>query len=403
MSIWKFPKFNFNSKQKWNVVLITGAVLICIVFFWFTNFLVNELSKDEMVKVQKLADAFLTLNDPEIKDYTPFLATIQSDKSTKIIITNDDGKIRLINNYPESLAKDSIYLYNELKQMKLFTDPIRIQLGENSFEYVYYKERAVITLLRFYPYLQLLLIFLFLSIAYVGFSSSRRFEQNKVWVGMAKETAHQIGTPLSSLLGWIEILRISEGKPNDEALDEMNKDLIRLQIITERFSKIGSTPEIVTQDVIEVLQDSIDYLKGRISKKVRIITENKENEPIFVKINRNLFSWVIENLTKNAVDAMTGEGQINFTIKKLRGDVIIDVRDTGKGIPKTNYKTVFEPGFTTRKRGWGLGLSLAKRIIEEYHNGRIFIKDSEINKGTCFRIVLAEVPIMDNRVIQESV
>jgi signal transduction histidine kinase len=228
-------------------------------------------------------------------------------------------------------------------------------------------------------------------IAYVGFNTTRKFQQNKVWVGMAKETAHQIGTPLSSLLAWVEYMREVKEPPTEEVLFEMEKDLERLQIITERFSKIGSTPEYQSLNVYDLVNESVTYLSKRISKKVIITILNTSDKDIYAKINRNLFSWVIENLTKNAVDAMLGEGKIIFNLYVFKNDIIIDVADTGKGIQKSQFTKVFEPGFTTKKRGWGLGLSLAKRIIEEYHQGRIFVKDSEIGKGTTFRIMLTKI------------
>jgi signal transduction histidine kinase len=224
----------------------------------------------------------------------------------------------------------------------------------------------------------------------MAFSSSRRFEQNRVWVGMAKETAHQIGTPLSSLMAWVEYLKSSNEPAGEEVIGELEKDLQRLQIITERFSKIGSTPELATYNLNEVINEGIDYLRRRISKKVNIYLANEAETEVYANINKNLFDWVIENLTKNAVDAMTGVGELKFNIRRSKGFIVIDIKDTGKGISRSDFKTVFEPGFTTRKRGWGLGLSLCKRIIENYHSGEIFVKDSEIGKGTTFRIRLHE-------------
>jgi len=375
---------------KGNVILISGAAVIILFFLWFTNYLVNELSKEEINKVTKLAWAYQALNQ-QTENLTEQLNIIQSDKTTRIIIIDENEKIKLVNNFPPEVLNDSIYLYNQLKTIKLFHKPIYINFTKDIIWKVYYKEKDVITLLRFYPYLQLVLISLFLMIAYVGFNTTRKFQQNKVWVGMAKETAHQIGTPLSSLLAWVEYMREVKEPPTEEVLFEMEKDLERLQIITERFSKIGSTPEYQSLNVYDLVNESVTYLSKRISKKVIITILNTSDKDIYAKINRNLFSWVIENLTKNAVDAMLGEGKIIFNLYVFKNDIIIDVADTGKGIQKSQFTKVFEPGFTTKKRGWGLGLSLAKRIIEEYHQGRIFVKDSEIGKGTTFRIMLTKI------------
>ena len=272
-----------------------------------------------------------------------------------------------------------------IKQMKYENEPINIDLGDGRIGIIYFQESLTLKQLRFFPYIMLGVIAAFLLVAYLLFSTFRRAEQNQVWVGMAKETAHQLGTPLSSLMALQEILK-AQGVQED-AIAEMNKDIHRLETITERFSKIGSDTLLSEEEVNNVIIQNINYLKTRISKKVDIEILNQYNE-LKVKLNKALFDWVIENLTKNAVDSMQGEGKLIISTGIENEQVYIDISDTGKGISSNNTKAVFEPGFTTKQRGWGLGLSLAKRIIEDHHNGKIFIKDTELNKGTTFRITL---------------
>jgi len=383
--------------KRWKMWLMLGAVAISVFFLLFTNYLVQELSSKEVAEVKKIVHAFEQLNDPTITNYEDIRKTLQA-AVIPIIVVNEKGKVANFRNldsaqvYPNKNIKfvDTAYLESQLKIMKFFNNPIPIKIDEKNKinHYVYYKEQRAITLLRYFPYVQLILIALFLAISYVAFNTSRMNDQNKVWVGMAKETAHQIGTPLSSLMAWIEYLKATHEVPTDEVLDELAKDTKRLEVITERFSKIGSTPELKIYNVYETVNESIDYLRRRISDKVDItITPESDHEAI-AAINKNLFSWVIENLTKNAVDAMSGKGSLVFNIKQGKTHVYIDVKDTGKGMPRSNFQTVFKPGYTTKKRGWGLGLSLSKRIVENYHKGEILVKDSEIGKGTTFRIVL---------------
>jgi len=385
----------FTNTKRWKILLMMGAVSISIFFLLFTRYLVNELSARELTEVNKIVHAFEQLNDPNIKNYEDIRKTLQS-ATIPLIVLNEKGQVtnfrnldstKLYINKSKGLI-DSSYINGQLWWMKLFHNPIPIKIEENKFYHIYYKEQQAITLLRFFPYIQLLLIALFLAISYVAFNTSRISDQNKVWVGMAKETAHQIGTPLSSMLAWIEYLKTSHEAPTENILDELGKDVKRLEIITERFSKIGSTPELKIYNIHETIHESIDYLKSRISDKVNIIISPESDQHAQAAINKNLFSWVVENLVKNGVDAMGGHGEVSFLIHQGKSSVDIEVRDTGKGIPRANFNLVFKPGFTTKKRGWGLGLSLSKRIIENYHNGEIIVKDSEIGKGTTFRIRL---------------
>lgn len=376
-------------RKRWKILLMTGAVIISVFFLLFTNYLVEELSRKELAEVRKIANAFSQLNTNK-EDYTAELQIIQS-ATIPIIVVDEHGHIERTKNLDSSLVTDTSYLRSQLRKMRFYNDPIPIQYDEKSYHYIYYKEQRAITLLRYFPYVQLGLIGLFLFISYLAFNTSVRYEQNKVWVGMAKETAHQIGTPLSSLIAWVEYLRSTGEAPGEEILHEIEMDIQRLEVITERFSKIGSVPEFKPYNVREVVGESVDYLKKRIPETVELTllpdAEAKADETI-VSLNKNLFSWVIENLVKNAVDAMQGRGRIEFRIGTDKKTVTIDVKDTGKGIPAHLFKTVFEPGFTTRKRGWGLGLSLSRRIIENYHQGSIFIKESEVGHGTTFRIRL---------------
>jgi two-component sensor histidine kinase len=373
--------------KRWKLLLLLAAFLISLFFLMFTNYLVDQLSKKDLAEVTKLVHAFEELNNPNLQDYTEISATIRS-ATVPIIVTDKDHHIVIFKNIDPNKSKDSDYLYSQLRIMRFYNNPIPIKYGEGQYHYVYYKEQSAITMLRYFPYVQLLLIALFLTISYVAFNASRTSEQNMVWVGMAKETAHQIGTPLSSLMAWTEYLKTSDAAPSEAVIEEIEKDIDRLHVITERFSKIGSTPELKEYNVAQVVAESVSYLKNRISNHVTLDLLIEDAAVATALLNKNLFSWVIENLTKNAVDAMNGRGAITYRISTTKTEIIIDVSDTGKGIPKNSWSRVFEPGFTTKKRGWGLGLSLSKRIVDDYHKGEIYVRDSEPGKGTTFRIRL---------------
>jgi signal transduction histidine kinase len=278
------------------------------------------------------------------------------------------------------------FLVATISEMRKENEPITININNNAVHYIFYSDSELLQQLKVYPYFQIVIIALFLLISYYLFSTSRKFEQNQVWIGLAKETAHQLGTPLSSLMAWVEYLRL-KGAVEENTLSELSKDISRLETITERFSKIGSIPKLESENLNAVIEDSLGYLKVRISKKVKVRCIAKNNVQVQAKLNPSLFSWVIENIIKNAVDAMKGEGSIEVLITDQSQFVYIDISDTGIGIPKAQQKTIFEPGFTTKLRGWGLGLSLVKRIIENYHQGKIFVKQSD-ETGTTFRIVL---------------
>ena len=303
-----------------------------------------------------------------------------------VIITNEDGtKILSYGNLDSTLMQNPEYVERQLKTMREENEPLQIAFMNTGKAFVYYRTTDLVEQMKFFPLIQIIVFALYILIAYLLFSWARRSEQNQVWAGMAKETAHQLGTPISSLMGWIELLRMQE-EPF-VGTEEMQKDIERLQIVTDRFSKIGSVPVLEPTDIIPVIQDTMDYLQKRFSKKFEFDLQMPAS-PLVVPLVPSLFRWVLENLTKNAVDAMGDHGKITLELTEAAEEVIIDLSDTGKGIPKSQVKQVFNPGYTSKKRGWGLGLSLAKRIIEEYHKGKIFVKQTVVGQGTTFRIVL---------------
>jgi len=347
------------------------------------------MAKEERKSVELWAEATQKLVSSPInsnQDIT-FLNDILIRNTTIPILTTDtlDQIIDFRNISFAEKNKDKVLL-RELHKMKEENEPIIITISETQKQYLYYGDSILLENLKYYPIVQFGVIFLFILVAYLAFNSSRNSEQNQVWVGMSKETAHQLGTPISSLMAWVELLKMQN--IDEKLIQEFEKDTERLQKITERFSKIGSIPELVRTDVGETIRSTVEYLKTRSSGKVKFILDFDQNKRYEAPLNSSLFSWVIENLCKNAIDAMNNSGTIQVSIMEKTDQLFIEVSDTGKGISKAYFKTVFQPGFTTKKRGWGLGLSLAKRIVENYHKGKIFLKQSEINKGTTFKIVL---------------
>ena len=310
--------------------------------------------------------------------------TVINSASVPVVVTDSSQTIILKKGNIDTLAFATPELIaSKLSEMKAVNTPIEVVLPGQGKQYIFYEDSEVLQQLQLFPVLQLILIGVFLLSSYLIFSTFRKAEQNQVWVGMAKETAHQLGTPLSSLMAWSALLE-TQGV-DKSSLEELNKDIDRLNTITDRFSKIGSKPDLHEVNMTDAIKEMVDYLDSRVSKKV-VISVTSENATITAYINKTLFSWVIENIVKNAIDAMDGEGKLNLNISQENNRVFIDITDTGKGIPKKQWQTVFEPGFTTKKRGWGLGLSLVKRIIKQYHEGRIYVKWSEPGKGTTFRI-----------------
>ena len=359
------------------IILVVAAVIIAVASLLISHVLVRDLSKEERNRMEVWAQALHSLNEAdEHTDLTLVLSVIEENNTIPVIVLNSEGGIDDYRN-----IKDSLNMEDYARRMIRSGDTIRIDR-----QLVCYDESIMLKRLQAWPYVQLGIVLIFVVVAIFALLSSKRAEQNKVWVGLSKETAHQLGTPISSLMAWVEILK--ENYPDDELIPEMDKDVSRLQLVAERFSKIGSLPEPVDSSMNDVLKHVVDYMDRRTSKKVEITT-NMPDEDVIVKMNASLFEWVIENLCKNAVDAMEGSGKIDLSLNDEGSRVVIEVNDNGKGIRKKDVKNVFTPGFTTKKRGWGLGLSLAKRIVEEYHKGRIFVKSSEVGVGTTFRI---EIP-----------
>ena len=369
------------------IALVTAAVFIAAASLVVSHFLVRDLKIEEQNKMGVWAEAMRTLNTAdENTDLNLVLRVIDENNTIPVIVTDEKGNVQTFRNVEvdaDNAADSTAVLTQMAHRWHRVGQNIRIDLDRHSYINVCYDESLMIKRLEMYPYVQLGVVMLFVVIAIFALMTSKRAEQNKVWVGLSKETAHQLGTPISSLMAWTEILR--ETYPDDDLIPEMDKDVKRLQLIADRFSKIGSLPEPVETSLTEVMDNVIAYMDRRTSRKVVMIRDFPA-EDIVVRLNQSLFEWVIENLCKNAVDAMEGTGTITIHMEQQAQRAIIEVTDTGKGIRKKDLSSVFRPGFTTKKRGWGLGLSLAKRIVEEYHHGRIFVKHSEVGVGTTFRI-----------------
>jgi len=378
----------YSKKQNWKIILLGVALVIGVLTFVITNNLAQKLSIEERKKVELWALGMRQISalDNDEKNYTFILEVIKNNETVPVILTDKDGNIKAVRNLKAEKENDSDYLKKELEKMKKANKPIEITLLDGNRDYIYYKESILLTKLFYFPIIQFGVISLFLLVSYLAFSASRKAEQNRVWVGMAKETAHQLGTPTSSLMASLELLKL---KNTDETItQEFEKDIIRLEKITERFSKIGSAPKLEKQDIVKILIHAVNYIKARSSKKISFSFNFIETDQIRVPVNASLFEWVVENLCKNAIDSMEGAGNIHIQLDDRIQFLFIDIIDQGKGIPKSKQKTIFQPGYTTKQRGWGLGLSLSKRIIENYHDGRIFVNHSEIDKGTTMRIVL---------------
>lgn len=374
------------------IILVVAAIAIAVVSLVASNILTKDLARQERTKMEVWAEAMRALSQAdENTDLALVLKVLNDNNTIPVVVLDNDENVTdfrnvVINakNYKDSL----LYVSDMAKRLKNNKQNIRIQLSDASNEYidVCYDDSLILKRLALYPYVQLGVVMLFVVVAIFALLTSKRAEQNKVWVGLSKETAHQLGTPISSLMAWTTILK--ETYPDDDLLPEMDKDVKRLQLIADRFSKIGSLPEAVPVSLSEVLDHVIDYMDRRTSKTIQLKKVFPADD-IIIRLNASLFEWVIENLCKNAVDAMGGEsGTITLRVETVGERVIVEVSDTGKGIKKKDMRNVFRPGFTTKSRGWGLGLSLAKRIVEEYHNGKIFVKSSELGKGTTFRIEL---------------
>jgi len=377
----------FGHKTFWKLFLLLIAVLVGMGSLIYTESLVSKLKVEERRNVQLWAEATRLISLPDTSQNVEFLSTIiENNNTVPVILTDESDSIISVRNFDAHKSGDYRYIKEQLEKIKERNKPIVNNLEKGHYNLIYYKDSIILTMLIYYPYIQLGIIIFFILVSYLAFRSSRKAEQNQVWVGMSKETAHQLGTPTSSLAGWIEILE--QKHPGISITKELALDVQRLEKITERFSRIGSKPVIKSDNIIGIISRTVDYLKLRTSSKVKIITDYNPDEKVVVPVNAALFEWVIENVFKNAVDSMEGSGEITVRITETERHALIDISDTGKGIPKSAFKKIFNPGFTTKQRGWGLGLSLAKRIIEEYHNGKIFVRHSEVGKGSCIRIVM---------------
>jgi hypothetical protein len=399
----------YEQKRRWKYSLIAFAIVIVCGSLFYTRYLVRNIARSERTRAQIWALSMKQVLASDDNDFLNYVFAVRDSSVVPAIITDDRGEfistkgldpnktfIQPIAGVPtaKKLTYDPNYFKAELETMKSQHAPIvmPVPMGEGHW-LIYYQDSPLLTQLKYFPYIQLSVITIFLLLAYTSFSSSRRSEQNQVWVGLAKETAHQLGTPISSLMAWIELLKDKFNAEDDSLIAEMENDMKRLEIVADRFSKIGSKPQLEAQEVYPVIKEFVDYFKIRVSNKIGF--EVKGDATLKAGLNIPLFDWVIENLLKNAVNAIEGPGNITIEISgnKAKKQVFIDVIDTGKGIPRSKFATVFQPGYTTRKRGWGLGLSLTKRIIENYHEGQIFVRDSELGKGTIFRIILKSANI----------
>ncbi|HOY94174.1 MAG TPA: HAMP domain-containing sensor histidine kinase [Catalimonadaceae bacterium] len=385
----------YSNRSTYKLIIILFALVIGGLSVVYTNDLVNKLADRERKLIDLSAKGYKEIASAEFSESQGFLfkEIIEANTSVPVILADEEGNYISHRNFeaPKRLSpeKEADYFKAQIAEMKKQYPPILIEIAGLK-QYIYYRNSDLINQLRYYPFIQLAVIGLFVIMGYLAFSLSKNAEQNRVWVGLAKETAHQLGTPISSLIAWAEYLKTKPEIEEEGIVEEMDKDIQRLQMITARFSSIGSEQKLQLEDLGEMVEGAISYLRSRVSQRVSIqVKIQPEGSQVMAFINRPLLEWVVENITKNAVDAMAGEGKLTLEITELtEGNVQMDITDTGKGIPRNQFKKVFEPGFTTKKRGWGLGLTLARRIVEQYHKGRIFVKSSEPGKGTTFRILL---------------
>lgn len=380
----------FNDKRiftRW--VIIVSSFVIASLILWNTYSFFKIFKEEERNKMELWATAQKSLmNANENTDIELPYYILSNNNTIPLILTDQKGKLLNHKNIEVKITKDKKVFDSYIQKIKQQNKPIKVQLSETEYQLLYYGNSSLLNTLKYYPLALALVAFLFGAVLYNFYKTSKISSQNNLWAGMAKETAHQIGTPLSSLIGWLELLKLEEIDPT--TIEEIEKDINRLQTITDRFSKIGSEPQLEKKDIIEQTKNSFEYLKNRSSKLVEFEFKGTDNA-VMVEINPILHSWTIENLVKNAIDAMKGKGKITVQIAEGEKNVYITVVDTGCGLPKNKFKKIFEPGFTSKKRGWGLGLSLTKRIVQDYHNGNIKVVHSEIGKGTVFQIRLPKV------------
>ena len=404
----------YDSRRIWKVVFLAISLLLVALFLYISNNLVEDLAVQERERMEIWADATQELTSMgsgsevdadgnpvsvSATDVDFLLSIIEANHNIPVLLVDDKNNILLHRNFRLPEPEDSLafeisptnleYLNKKLKHLKNSENKIEINIDKETTQYLYYEDSTLLRRLSYFPYIQLAVLILFFAIAYFALMSIKKAEQNKVWVGLSKETAHQLGTPISSLMAWTQLL---ETMGVDKSIvTDMDKDVKRLSTIADRFSKIGSMPDKELTSINEAVESSLEYMRVRIPKRVALNIHTNDQTNCGVMLSQTLFAWVMENLTKNAVDAMDGEGKLDITVEDSPHNAVILVKDTGKGIPRKNFKNVFNPGFTTNKRGWGLGLTLVKRIIEEYHNGQIYIQESEVGKGTTFCIELPKI------------
>ena len=371
------------------ITILVSFVIISLIL-WNTYTFFQKFKYEERIKMEILATALkeITANKDLNASVSLPLKIIENNSNIPMILVDEEGGIENYQNLDSVKALSPKYIENILTKMKSENAPIEVSFSGQNKQYIYYRNSDLLNKLTYYPLALILILFLFLSLVYMFYNSNKVAETNKLWTGMAKETAHQIGTPLSSLLGWIAILKME--KVEDKYVEEIEKDVSRLNTIANRFSKIGSTPELKKENIVAITKQAFDYLESRSSKQISFSFASVDNE-IYSNLNTELFGWVIENLIKNSIDAMLGKGELKLNIENTSKKVKITISDTGKGIPKKLFNQIFKPGFTTKKRGWGLGLSLSRRIVSDYHKGKICVQKSEIGKGTTFEISLDRV------------
>jgi len=381
--------FSTNSILFRRIIVLISLVIVSLIL-WNTYIFFQKFKHEERVKMEILAAAqkeIATSTDLNASVTLP-LKVIENNSNIPMILVDDKGEVINTQNLDSVKSLNPKYLQKILDKMKSENTPIEVRFSGENKQYIYYSNSDLLNKLTYYPLALILILILFVSVVYMFYNSNKAAETNKLWTGMAKETAHQIGTPLSSLLGWIAILKME--KVDDKYVEEIKKDVNRLNTIANRFSKIGSTPELKEENIVAVTKQAFDYLESRSSKQISFSFITIDHQ-IYTKLNTELFGWVIENLIKNAIDAMLGKGELKLEIENTTKKVKITISDTGKGMPKKLFKQIFKPGFTTKKRGWGLGLSLSKRIVSDYHKGKIFVQKSEIGKGTTFEILLDKI------------
>nr|MBS0036743.1 HAMP domain-containing histidine kinase [Saprospiraceae bacterium] len=370
-----------------------SGVVILLISLVYTNYLATQLAEGERDKIDLISKAYEAINlDMENldADLTFQSYVIEKNSTIPLILTDQDDNILFAVNFRGERNTDTIYLEKELKRIKSEgNEPFVIDTPQNPRQYIYYKHSLVLQLLTYFPIIQIVLVGTFVILGFLGFSAARKAEQNRVWAGMAKETAHQLGTPINAIVGWVEVLHsITEESDAErlEIIDEMRKDINRLELVADRFSKVGSSPELKLFDLEEILPNIVDYMKRRAPRQIQFKLKSSDDRPFNTKINKHLFEWVIENLLRNSLDSMGEKGMILISLYAKNNRISIDISDTGKGIHPGKFKEIFKPGYSTKKRGWGLGLSLARRIIEEYHQGKIYVKESKIDEGTTIAI-----------------